>query len=111
MTEPAPRAKLVRDKIPAIIRATGAEPVITVADPAGLPSLLRDKLAEEAAEFAASGEVEELADVLEVICALAALHGLDAAQLEKLRAAKADERGSFTRRYVWHGNEPNGVTP
>ncbi|HEX3961319.1 MAG TPA: nucleoside triphosphate pyrophosphohydrolase, partial [Trebonia sp.] len=62
-------------------------------------------------EFAASGEVEELADVLEVIYALAALSGLDAAQLEKLRAAKADERGGFTRRYVWHGNEPAGVTP
>jgi predicted house-cleaning noncanonical NTP pyrophosphatase (MazG superfamily) len=104
-------AKLVRDNIPAIIRASGTEPVITVASPAALPSLLRDKLTEEAAEFAESGEVEELADVLEVVYALAALQGLDAAQLERLRAAKAAERGGFGCRYVWHGNEAAAREP
>jgi len=48
--------------------------------------------------------LEELADVLEVVLALAADLGLDAGGLEKLRAAKAAERGSFSERIVWCGS-------
>ncbi|MFF7730903.1 hypothetical protein [Streptomyces sp. NPDC008001] len=47
---------------------------------------------------------EELADVLEVVRALAADTVIDADQLEKLREAKASERGGFADRIVWTGN-------
>jgi NTP pyrophosphatase (non-canonical NTP hydrolase) len=47
---------------------------------------------------------EELADVLEVVLALAADLGLDAGGLERLRAAKAAERDSFSERIVWRGS-------
>ncbi|WP_018352583.1 nucleoside triphosphate pyrophosphohydrolase [Longispora albida] len=94
-------AKLVRDRIPEIIAASGAVPQHRTAAPEEAEALLRAKLAEETAEFLGSGEAEELADVLEVLHALAAQRGLTPADLEGLRAAKAEARGAFTRLYVW----------
>ncbi len=98
------RSKLVRDKIPQIIRANGEDPMVRVADEAEFLGLLRAKLLEEVDEFLASDDPAELADVLEVLLALAAELGVDQGQLEKLRAAKACERGGFTSRLVWSGN-------
>jgi predicted house-cleaning noncanonical NTP pyrophosphatase (MazG superfamily) len=98
------RSKLVRDKIPQIIRANGENPVVRVADEAEFLGLLRAKLSEEVDEFLASDDPAELADVLEVLLALAAELGVDQGQLEKLRAAKAFERGGFAGRVVWSGN-------
>ncbi|MCY0932159.1 nucleoside triphosphate pyrophosphohydrolase [Streptomyces sp. H27-H1] len=47
---------------------------------------------------------EELADILEVAYALAADLGVSPEQLENIRAAKASQRGGFTKRIVWTGN-------
>ncbi|MEU6097725.1 nucleoside triphosphate pyrophosphohydrolase [Streptomyces sp. NPDC047079] len=99
--------KLVRDRIPQIIREKGAEPVTYVASPDEYRNRLRDKLGEEVTEFLAADDAnapEELADVLEVLHALAAVLGVDAGQLEKIREAKASERGGFANRIVWTGN-------
>lgn len=98
------RGKLVRDGIPDIIRATGGQPVVRVADDDEYRALLRDKLLEEVDEFLASGEPEELADVLEVLLALAAEHGLTDGALEDLRRDKHRDRGGFDARTVWLGN-------
>ncbi|MBI1759042.1 MAG: nucleoside triphosphate pyrophosphohydrolase [Actinobacteria bacterium] len=98
------QVKLVRDKIPQIIRDTGVEPVTRVADAGEYRSLLRAKLVEEVDEFLAADDPGELADVLEVLLALASDLGVDRDQLEKLRAAKAFERGGFGDRIVWAGN-------
>ena len=88
------QGKLVRDKIPQIIQSKGLEPVIYIAGAEEYASRLRDKLREEAEEFIASDDdPEELADILEVVYALAAQTGTDRQQLEKLRVAKAKERG------------------
>jgi predicted house-cleaning noncanonical NTP pyrophosphatase (MazG superfamily) len=92
--------KLVRDRIPEIIRAAGGRPETRVADPAEHVSRLRAKLVEEGGEYIASGDPEELADVLEVVHALAAAHGISPAELERLRSAKAAERGGFGKRLV-----------
>lgn len=59
--------------------------------------LLRAKLYEEAGEYASSGDPAELSDVLEVVYALAALHGLTPEELEKQRSEKAAEQGGFTK--------------
>jgi predicted house-cleaning noncanonical NTP pyrophosphatase (MazG superfamily) len=99
--------KLVRDRIPQIIRQGGAEPVTYTAGPEEYRNRLRDKLGEETAEFLEADDArapEELADVLEVVHALAADLGIDTDQLEKIRAAKANERGGFADRVVWTGN-------
>ncbi len=99
------QGKLVRDRIPEIIKAEGLEPVIYTADAAEYGARLRDKLQEEVAEFIASdNDPEELADILEVLYALAEQTGTSRDQLEKLRAAKANKRGGFTDRIIWTGN-------
>ncbi len=85
----------------------GAEPITYTAGREEYRSRLRDKLGEEVAEFLEAGEeaaLEELADVLEVVRALAADLGGDAGQLEKIRDAKAGERGGFAERIVRTGN-------
>jgi predicted house-cleaning noncanonical NTP pyrophosphatase (MazG superfamily) len=103
--------KLVRDKIPEIIRAAGQVAVVHTADPTEFQVLLRQKLTEEVDEFLISQEPEELADILEVLYALAASLGLDAAELEALRQAKAELRGGFAKRVVWHGPRPAAPAP
>lgn len=96
----AQASKLVRDKIPQIIRETGAEPLTRVADAGEYRSLLRAKLVEEVGEFLDSDDVGELADVLEVLLALAGDLGVDRDQLERLRRDKEIERGGFAGRVV-----------
>lgn len=101
------QGKLVRDKIPQIIRSKGLEPVIYTASTEEYATRLRDKLREEVEEFIASDDdPDELADILEVLYALAGQAGTDQQQLEKLRAAKAEERGGFGDRIIWSGNRP-----
>ena len=103
----AAKEKLVRDRVPQIIRAQGDEPIVRIADVGEYRELLRAKLVEEAYEVVTADDAhvpEELADVLEVVLALATDLGLDAGGLERLRAAKAVERGGFTKRIVWCGN-------
>lgn len=97
--------KLVRDKIPDIIRADGLEPMIRVANPEEYAVRLRAKLREETDEFLASDDdPEELADILEVVHALARQIGVTPEKVEELRAAKAAERGAFNDRLIWSGN-------
>ncbi|MFF4525976.1 hypothetical protein [Streptomyces bluensis] len=99
--------KLVRDLIPQIIRESGAEPVVYVADPKEYRERLRQKLTEEVSEFLSaddSAAAEELADVLEVVHALALDLGLLPRHLEVLRAQKSEARGGFAGRIVWIGN-------
>ena len=96
-------AKLVRDRIPEIIRAAGEEPITYRAEPDEYRLRLREKLAEEVGEFLAAGDehaIGELADVLEVVYALAADLGTDRAQLERMREDKASRRGGFVERIV-----------
>lgn len=97
--------KLVRDKVPDVIRAEGLVPVIRVADPEEYAVRLRDKLREETEEFLASrDDPEELADILEVLHALARQIGVTPEEVEELRAAKAAKRGGFNDRIIWSGN-------
>jgi predicted house-cleaning noncanonical NTP pyrophosphatase (MazG superfamily) len=107
--------KLVRDNIPDLIRADGLNPVIYTAAPDEYAARLRDKLREETAEFLAADalagdddddgdSLQELADVLEVVYALAENIGAGRERLEAVRAAKAARDGAFAKRLVWSGN-------
>ncbi|MFK0142624.1 nucleoside triphosphate pyrophosphohydrolase [Streptomyces murinus] len=97
--------KLVRNRIPQLIRDTGAEPITYTASPDEYRAQLRDRLREKVADFlAADSEVEKLSAVREVVYALAADLGVDAKQLEEIRAAKAAARGGFGDRIIWEGN-------
>ena len=92
--------KLVRDRIPEIIAKTGQEAVTETVNREGALEYLAQKLREEAEEYFQSRDPEELADVLEVLYALAAETGLSWEALEALREKKADERGAFRKRIV-----------
>ena len=87
--------KLVRDRIPEIIRAKGGECKTRMLSDAEYADALDKKLGEELTEYLASHDPEELADLLEVIYACAALRSLSPADLEQIRADKAEKRGGF----------------
>ncbi len=90
--------KLVRDNIPEIIIRNGVTPKTRVLDDAEYELELTRKLMEEVSEYVDASSVEELADILEVVYALAALHKASPEDLEKVRLKKATERGAFTKR-------------
>lgn len=90
--------KLVRDKIPEIIAADGGKRADTsiLSDDKFL-KLADAKLSEELQEYLDSGDIEELADLLEVIYACANARGCSKEQLESIRANKAEKRGGFEK--------------
>ncbi len=90
--------KLVRDKIPEIIRADGKKLKSRIlSDEEHLEALLK-KFEEELAELKESRNAEELADVHEVLLALADALGIDREELEKVRMDKAAQRGGFQQK-------------
>lgn len=92
--------KLVRDKIPDIIRENGEIPKVRIAGHDELDVLLREKIVEEAKEFLFSGDTEELVDIQEAIDALLKLRKADPALIELQRHSKLLARGGFTKGYV-----------
>ncbi len=91
--------KLVRDRIPEIIEAAGGHPSTRVLDKAErLPAMLA-KLQEESDELRAAASTaeqgEELADVLEVLKAIASELGQPWHEVESTAAEKRAERGGF----------------
>ncbi len=92
--------KLVRDNIQEIIEREGKTAVVHTAEEDEFREKLAEKLMEEVGEFIESEDPEELADILEVIHALAESKGLTKEQLEQRRIAKATARGAFQKRLI-----------
>lgn len=92
--------KLVRDKIPEIIKAKGEAPIFHVADEAEYWTKLKAKLAEETGEFVRDESINEVADVLEVIDAIIAYKNFDRVEIEAVKRKKFDERGGFGGRII-----------
>ncbi|MBQ7983401.1 MAG: nucleoside triphosphate pyrophosphohydrolase [Clostridia bacterium] len=90
--------KLVRDRIPEIIEASGQRCITEILDDEAYLEMLDKKLDEELAEYHRDGSIEELADLLEVIYAAAAAQGCSAEQLDAVRREKAERRGGFGKR-------------
>lgn len=92
--------KLVRDRIPEIIEGNGATCKTEILSPEDYLTMLDAKLDEELAEYHKDQNLEELADLLEVIYAAARARGYTVEELEALRAEKAAKRGGFDRRIL-----------
>ena len=90
--------KLVRDKIPEIISSSGKKANCRVLGKDEYVIELDRKLDEECAEYQADKNIEELADILEVIYAIAEARGYSAAELERVRLEKSEKRGGFSQR-------------
>ncbi len=92
--------KLIRDKIPEIIRQRGVEPKIHIADDKEYWHKLKEKLEEEITEFNEAESIEELADILEVIDAICEYKNFKKSDLEFIKDKKADERGKFNKKII-----------
>ena len=92
--------KLVRDRIPEIIEAGGGQCRTAILSDDEYLAVLDAKLDEELAEYHRDQNIEELADLLEVIYAAAAARGYTVEELEAVRAEKAEKRGGFARKIL-----------
>ena len=91
-------SKLVRDRIPEIIEASGKECVCSTLSDEEYLAKLDEKLDEELAEYQESKSMEELADLLEVIRAVAIARGSSLEEVEAIRQDKAVKRGGFEKK-------------
>ena len=87
--------KVIRDKIPEIIADSGKKYNLKHLDDTSFLTELEKKLIEEVNEYAESKDVEELADLLEVIYRISELRGVNSDELDKIRKDKAEKRGKF----------------
>ena len=90
--------KLVRDRIPEIIEQSGKSCTTAVLSDEEYLKMIDAKLDEELAEYHKDKNIEELADLLEVIYAAAKARGYSLEELERVRAAKVKKRGGFEKK-------------
>ena len=94
--------KLIRDKLPEIMRASGIRVVEHILEKDDYVKRLKDKLLEEAKEVIESKSeteiCEELADLLEVIRALLKVYAIDFEHINHTAQKKREEKGGFDNR-------------
>ena len=91
--------KLVRDRIPEVIESTGKQFSTRILENEEYIKELKNKSFEELEEYINAENdndaIEELADLLEIIHALAECHGASIEKVEEVRQKKAEKRGGF----------------
>ena len=92
--------KLVRDKIPEIIKNKGETPITHIADEEEYWKKLKEKLQEEVNKFLGQSNEDELADILEVVNAICEFKKINQKELESVKKKKAEERGGFKDRII-----------
>ena len=96
--------KLVRDKIPEIIKNNGDIPEIEILDDLAYSKMLEKKLLEECEELITANDeaskIEELADILEVLHAIANTLDITMNEIEEARLSKQKKRGAFEKRLL-----------
>lgn len=92
--------KLVRDRIPGIIKASGKNCNTEILSDEEYLKMIDAKLDEELAEYHQDQNIEELADLIEVIYAAAKARGYSLEELERVRTEKADKRGGFEKKIL-----------
>ena len=93
--------KLVRDKIPEIIKQNNEQPIIRILTDGEYKKELEKKLFEEYNEVLNSmgdSRIEELADMLEVMISLAEVENKSFEEIEKIRVLKKEKRGGFSKK-------------
>ena len=102
--------KLVRDRIPEIIEASGKLCVTETLSDKDYLKMVDAKLDEELSEYHQDQNIEELADLMEVIRAAAVARGYTLDDLERVRAEKAAKRGAFEKKILLKAVEDNTGT-
>lgn len=101
--------KLVRDRIPDIIKKAGRAPIVKKLSGERLTEALYEKLIEEHEEFinekTPSKKIEELADIIEVAIAIAEHFDIKDTELFKIVIQKRNDRGGFSEGFFYEGDE------
>lgn len=87
--------KAIRDKIPEIIKESGKNCNVKKLTDSEFLVQLEKKLVEELSEYQESKNVEELADILEVIYRISELKGITSNELDSIKNEKVKKRGKF----------------
>ena len=90
--------KLVRDKITEIIEADGRVAKYKILDDNEYRQELNKKLQEEVKEYLEDNNVEELADIVEVIYGILNSMNVSIKEFEKIRINKQEKRGAFEKK-------------
>ena len=94
--------KLVRDKIPEIIISNGGNPTTRILSDEEYKQELERKLLEEYKEVLQTKtkeeRIEELADMLEIIKALAIIENSSLEEVEEVAISKSLKRGGFEKK-------------
>lgn len=92
--------KLIRDKIPEIIKASGKELKTRVLLNKEYQFKLNEKLSEELKEYQTHHSIEELVDIVEVIYAILKTQDVSLEKFESMRQEKYQNRGGFDKRLL-----------
>ena len=91
--------KLVRDKIPKIIRNNHKVPVTKILNESEYRFELEKKLQEEVLEYLNSnGDINEIADIFEVLFAIVKDRGYNIDDVMKIKEDKCKKRGGFEKK-------------
>jgi len=97
--------KLVRDIIPEIMTQNGAKPVIRILSDEEYLKELNKKLQEELNEYLQDGNVEELADLEEVLLAILKVKEVTKEEFDNIRIKKVNKRGAFDKKIFLESEE------
>lgn len=92
--------KLVRDKIPEILEEKKVRFKTHIATKKEYPDKLYEKLIEELEEFKANPNMEEFADMLEVIDFIGKYHNFNLADIKNVKKIKKEKKGGFNERII-----------
>lgn len=92
--------KLIRDKVPNYIEESGKNHVTRVLEEKEYIENLNQKLQEELNEYYENEEVEELADLVELVYSIIQYKGVSIEEFEKIRLQKKYKRGGFDKRLL-----------
>lgn len=90
--------KLVRDRIPEVIEKSGKEYSIKTLEDKEYIDSLNKKLKEELDEYYENEDIEELADLAELVHAILKYKGVRLEEFENIRIQKREKRGGFDKR-------------
>lgn len=90
--------KLIRDKIPEIIEKSGNKCTIRNLDDKEYIDSLNKKLQEELNEYYENEDIEELADLVELVYSILKYKEISLEEFENIRLQKKDKRGGFDKR-------------
>jgi len=99
--------KLIRDRIPEIIEKSGKKCTIRTLDDEEYIKSLNIKLQEELNEYCENEDIEELADLVELVYAILEYKGVSLEEFENIRLKKKDKRGGFDKRIFLESVDDN----